>query len=256
MGNKNEGKSMEEYGEEEEQTYQVKEEENEEGEEYLERNSVTSYKKMSKFSKRNRRKKRQLLPTPPTDVNKMTIVLDLDETLIHSSFDSNGKVKSSFTFNVEIDGKDREVNVWARPYLMDFLRCVHDIFEVVVFTASLKKYADPLLDHLDPKRELIQHRLFRDSCTLSDGFYKKDISLLGRSLSKIIIVDNSPLCYDLQPENAVAIPSFIDDPNDDHLLKLIPWLIKVSEEGDVYDILTHIRVYSVLPQNCFQNVIM
>lgn len=52
---------------------------------------------------------------------------------------------------VEIEGRIVDVYVLKRPLMDDFLAAVGQVFEVVVFTASLSKYADPLLDLLDEK---------------------------------------------------------------------------------------------------------
>ncbi len=83
----------------------------------------------------------------------------------------------------------------------------------MIYTASLSKYADPLLDLLDVKR-VISQRLFRENCVFYDGHYVKDLSLLNRDISQTIIVDNSPMSYIFQPENAIDCSSFFDDPND------------------------------------------
>lgn len=89
-------------------------------------------------------------------------------------------------------------------------------YEVVIYTASLKQYADPLLDILDPKK-LCTSRLYREHCTFYDNVYVKDLSLLGRNAKNMILVDNSPDSYKLQSQNAVPIKTWYDDPDDTEL---------------------------------------
>lgn len=106
------------------------------------------------------------------------------------------------------------------------------VYEVVIFTASLSKYADPLLDELDIHK-VISKRLFRESCVLHDGHYVKDLSLLNRDISQAIIVDNSQMSYIFQPENAIDCFSFIDDPRDVELWEIADFLESIKGVKDV-----------------------
>lgn len=154
-------------------------------------------------------------------IGKKTLVLDLDETLVHSSFKQIAK--SDFIVPIELDNVIHNVYVLKRPYAEEFLIECAQWYEVVVFTASQPKYADPLLDLLD-KKGVISARLFRDSCTLVGYSYVKDLENLGRKMQDILIVDNSPHSYRFQPLNAIPITSWFDDPNDTELKDLIPVL--------------------------------
>jgi RNA polymerase II subunit A small phosphatase-like protein len=166
----------------------------------------------------------------PEDLHKKTLVLDLDETLVHSSF--KPIPNPDFIIPVEIDGKLVDVYVLKRPWLDHFMATVGPRFEVVVFTASLAKYADPLLDLLDKGRH-VRWRLFREACCTYEGNYVKDLCCLGRDLAQTIIVDNSPHSYIFQPQNAAPITTFIDDMEDQELLELLPALLKVEGVDDV-----------------------
>uniref|UniRef100_A0A8C9YW00 Mitochondrial import inner membrane translocase subunit TIM50 n=1 Tax=Sander lucioperca TaxID=283035 RepID=A0A8C9YW00_SANLU len=122
------------------------------------------------------------------DYGKNCVVIDLDETLVHSSF----------------------------------------------------KYADPVADLLD-QWGVFRARLFRESCVFHRGNYVKDLSRLGRELSKVIIIDNSPASYIFHPENAVPVQSWFEDMTDTELLDLIPLFEGLSKEEDVYSLLQSLR---------------
>ena len=109
-------------------------------------------------------------PPAAHDLGKKTLVLDLDETLVHSSF--RPVPSPDYVIPVEIDGRIVDVYVLKRPFVDHFLRAVGQRFEVVVFTASLGKYADPLLDLLD-RSGVVRWRLFREACYPYEGSYVK-----------------------------------------------------------------------------------
>ena len=83
-----------------------------------------------------------------------------------------------------------------RPGTQDFLEEMSKYYELVIFTASLSKYANPLMDILDPKG-LCTARLFREHCQFIDNTYMKDMSKLGRRIEDVILIDNSPNSYKL-----------------------------------------------------------
>eukprot|EP01155_Anaeramoeba_flamelloides_P000485 Anaeramoba_flamelloidesa103438_37.p1 GENE.a103438_37~~a103438_37.p1 ORF type:complete len:308 (-),score=60.28 a103438_37:604-1491(-) len=149
----------------------------------------------------------KLLPFPSLDKEgKITLCLDLDQTLISSSFTEN----KNYDFSVELSdqGKNWKVFVTKRPYLDEFLQECSQMFEVVVFTASLSYYANSILDYLDPENELISHRLFQESCSNFPEGYLKDLSILGREMDKIIIVDDTPFSYSRNQRNAIPVKPF------------------------------------------------
>nr|XP_002128680.1 carboxy-terminal domain RNA polymerase II polypeptide A small phosphatase 1 [Ciona intestinalis] len=169
--------------------------------------------------------------------NKKCAVIDLDETLVHSSFKPINN--ADFIVPVEIDGTVHQVYVLKRPHVDEYLKRMGEMFECVLFTASLAKYADPVSDLLD-KSGVFSSRLFRESCVFHRGNYVKDLSLIGRDLNKVIIIDNSPASYIFHPDNAVPVISWFDDPTDTELLDLLPFLEAIAESEDVYSVLrTH-----------------
>lgn len=128
------------------------------------------------------------------------------------------------------------VYVKKRPHVDEFLRLIGPHFEIVIFTASLSKYADPVIDALDPNR-VVRHRLFRSSCVHHRGSFVKDLSRLGRNLKDIIILDNSPVSYLFHPSNAVPVTSWFADVHDTELLDMVPLLLELREVENVVQIL-------------------
>jgi len=123
---------------------------------------------------------------------------------------------------------------------MTFLFEMSKIYEIVVFTASVSLYANPLLDLLDT-RNVISHRLFREHCTFVDGSYVKDLSRLGRGMGDVIIIDNSKNCYKFQPENAMPSITWLEDKRDNQLVRMIPYLVRCGQEEQVYSVLKEFR---------------
>lgn len=169
-------------------------------------------------------------PMAHADTGKITLVLDLDETLVHSSFDPVDN--ADFVIDIDIDGDPMQVYVIKRPWLEYFIEQVGHVFEVIVFTASLAKYADPVLDIID-KNKVIRWRVYRDSCCPYMGNFVKDLRCLDRHLSRTILVDNAPHSYMFQPENALPSATFIDDPDDRGLLDILSILLKLKDVTDV-----------------------
>lgn len=179
----------------------------------------------------------KLLPSLESNGRK-TLILDLDETLVHSTF----KIEQdySFTVDIKIGTNSHTVYVKKRPGVDEFLQECSKYYEIVVFTASLPNYADAVMDVLDPYR-VVKTRLFRHHCSHINGIYVKDLSKLGRDLSQVIIIDNSPLAYMKHPENAIAISSWYDDLSDQELINLSPVLERISQEEYVYDMLSELK---------------
>jgi RNA polymerase II subunit A small phosphatase-like protein len=177
-------------------------------------------------------------PAPEHLKNRKCLILDLDETLVHSSF--KYMRQADFVIPVDIDNQVHNVYVIKRPGVDEFMKRVGELYEVVVFTASVSRYGDPLLDALDIHKS-VHHRLFRDSCYNYQGNYIKNLSQIGRPLSDTIILDNSPASYIFHPQHAIPISSWFSDAHDNELLDIIPFLEdlaydNVEDVGLVLDI--------------------
>ena len=112
-------------------------------------------------------------------------------------------------------------------------------YEIVIFTAALKdvnvflslsilnsfdkQYADWAIDNID-KNKNVSYRLYRHHASFEGNGYAKDLSKLGRDLSKVIIVDNIAENFRLQPDNGIFIKTWYEDPEDTALMELAPLL--------------------------------
>jgi CTD nuclear envelope phosphatase 1 len=133
------------------------------------------------------------------------------------------------------------------------LRKICNWYKLVVFTASVQEYADPVIDWLEQERKFFQGRYYRQHCTLRNGAFIKDLSSVEPDLSKVMILDNSPMSYifhegesyyraiivsitfflNIHTDNAIPIKGWISDPTDHGLLNLIPMLEALQYVTDV-----------------------
>ncbi|KAK7696034.1 hypothetical protein QCA50_000675 [Cerrena zonata] len=203
----------------------------------------------------NRRTPTPTLPTHKTPLHRQkTLVLDLDETLIHSTsrpvdLHHGGGVLSTFGFGrrnkgagytveVVLGGRSTIYHVYKRPFVDYFLRKVSAWYTLVIFTASMQEYADPVIDWLDAGRGILTRRFFRESCTqLPNGSYTKDLSIVEQDMSRVCLVDNSPVCYIQNEANGIPIEGWTHDPHDEALLDLLPVLDSLRFTGDVRRVL-------------------
>lgn len=158
------------------------------------------------------------LPPKAKDAPPISLVLDLDETLVHCTVEP--VEDADLVFPVDFHGMTYQVHVRLRPYLFEFLEKIKGKYEVIVFTASQKVYANELLNLIDPEGKYIQHRMYRESCLAVEGNFLKDLNVLGRDLATCVLVDNSPHAFGYQVDNGIPIESWFDDPKDTELRKL------------------------------------
>ena len=215
--------------------------------EQLEANKKTTLQKNETiFTKRNTNNNvlcgsgvvNNIKETPPylPEINpnyKYTLVLDIDETIIHYFF-------------TYINGM-----FFVRPYVYEFLNEISKYYEIVTFTAGTKDYADNILNLVDTNDNLIKYRLYRHHTTIMGCNVFKDLMRLGRDMSKIIIIDNLKDNFKLQPNNGLFIKTWTSDINDNQLFDLEKILkdMVLFEVEDVRPVIERINDYIKISRN-------
>ncbi|CAD8151823.1 unnamed protein product [Paramecium octaurelia] len=168
--------------------------------------------------------------------NQKTLVLDLDETLMHC----NEQQQMKFDFKIPIqmpNGQIHEAGISVRPFAQQFLSECSKHFEIIIFTASHQLYADKIIDKLDPSRKWVSYRLYRENCIQTQqGIYVKDLRIINRDLKDIVLIDNAAYSYAFQIENGIPIIPYIDNVKDVELLGVIDYLKILLQINDVREI--------------------
>ena len=145
---------------------------------------------------------------------KKVIVLDLDETLVHSSYEQTE------CDNIIID-QDKKIYVSLRPHLDQFLLKLHKQFHLYIWTAGNEQYANIIRNIIDPNNVYIKEIYSRDDCFKIDKMYVKDLELLSIPLDKVVLIDNNFNSAYFQENNIMICSSYYDDKNDEELLYLL-----------------------------------
>ena len=173
-------------------------------------------------------------PPPPVDGRK-TLILDLDETLVHSA---DYPPHDSVPFFLS---GDPPFYVYKRPGLDGFLSFCHEKFDTFIFTYGDRLYAEPVLDVLCPFIDN-SHRLYRDACEIKSGGVKKDLGIFQRSKKELILVDDNSAAVHFNPKNTISIERWVGVPFDRALIDWLPPILEECARAD--DVRTVIAKYS------------
>jgi len=177
-------------------------------------------------------------------VKRKIMVLDLDETLVHSHTDGLAKptpkpsTPADFTVKVTIDRHPVRFHVHKRPHADFFLSVVSQWYDLAVFTASMEVYGAAVTDQLDRNKGVLKKRYYRQHCKVDIFGFTKDLRIISSDLSSIFIIDNSPGAYRENRNNGIPIVSWFADPSDKALLNLLPVLDALRFTSDVRSILS------------------
>lgn len=175
-----------------------------------------------------------------SECKRRVLCLDMDDTLIQMCVGNTpidfARQQPDMYVNSR-DGPAERGAVFIRPYLRTFLEVVSRVYEVVLFTAACKDYADQILDFIDPENRLFHHRIYRDSCVecIPDPHhpeakvYIKDLRVLGRDLKDVILIDNSLQCFGYQLDAGILCNPYRGDPMDNELISILDVLSFVNK---------------------------
>ena len=177
-----------------------------------------------------------------------TLILDLDKTLIKTK-----KVTSKVGVPIDEKYERRDRVPWikiaekrkgekciylllyVRPDLNWFLEEMNKYFDLVLFTASHKEYADNVLKYIDPHDKYFKYKFYRDNCTLHGNYAIKDLSLFFhyKSSNDIILLDDNATLFPTQLNNLIPIFPFLGKSADHQLRVVAKFLKRLNEEKDV-----------------------
>jgi Dullard-like phosphatase family protein len=168
---------------------------------------------------------------------KLSVILDLDETLVHANFVQ----PDIYDFKIDVPSADRHITVYIqkRPGVDEFIRTAAREFDLFIYTAAHFSYAQLVMKTILPcfPSERI---LWRGHCRLVNGYIAKDLTLFKRDLSRVVLVDNSPQSFLLQPQNGILISTWLGDYTDLTLMQqLLPFLRYCAIVPDVRHAIEH-----------------
>ena len=169
---------------------------------------------------------------------KKVVLLDLDETLIHGDFqeeylnDIDHPYDKIIKFTSLDEQEEVSVGIFIRNGVQKFLEEISKIFDIGIFTASSKDYADAVINYLDPNNEFIKFRLYRNSCIRVNNISIKDLRIIGVDLKNIVLIDNNMYSFANQLGNGILINSFYYDKNDYDLFSVMSYLLTYIAPSD------------------------
>jgi Dullard-like phosphatase family protein len=172
-----------------------------------------------------------------------TLALDIDETLVYSD-----SIKpSAYDIELEFVLNDGSLVIYAskRPYLKEFMKVAGELFDVVLFTASLKEYASKIVASFQDL-QIARLCLSREDCDFTEGCYVKDLKKIGKDLTDVVIIDviamqNTQLACALQPQNLLPIKTWRGSPHDTQLLEYIPLLRRMAASPRLLECVQELR---------------
>ncbi|CAD8202117.1 unnamed protein product [Paramecium octaurelia] len=195
---------------------------------------IQTYEILQKSKMLNQPETYQILPKIKSQtIRQKTLVIDLDETLVHCN--ESCLMPKDLEININLNnGFIVKAEISVRPHTQQFLQNMAKHFEIMIYTASNEDYANQIIDYLDPTKELVKYRFYRNDCiNLSKGCHIKDLRSLNRNLEDIILIDNSAYSFAYQLSNGIPIIPYLDNKKDNELIELESYLMELLKVDDI-----------------------
>ena len=165
---------------------------------------------------------------------ELTVILDLDNTLIAALLLPSDPSKCDFLFTLQSGKQKTKIGVFKRPFIDSFLSSLSTFATLYLFTTSEKDYTAQILSQIDPNCKYFSKIFTREFCT-QDGCkkYRKDFAICGTEMSRTLIVDDIPENLNDFRQNGICVSPFNGDPNDNELIRVFEEIIRLSVLDDV-----------------------
>ena len=155
----------------------------------LDKTNINLYKKNTQY----------ILPKIDNNKYKYTLVLDLDETLIHC----DRKTNNGFI-------------LLLRPGLIEFLQKMKNLCELILFSFGTSGYVDSIIKVIEKKEKFFEYILDRNHGIYENGECIKNLDMLNRDLKNVIIIDDTFKYFKLHKENGICVKPFYGDIENDN----------------------------------------
>ena len=221
-------------------------------------NSMINLKKNKNFDLTFHKKEgKKTILTNDIDMNKKILILELDETLIHTTFMEVPNCDYDFTFNINFLERPVKVYVYKRPYVNEFLYQMSKYYNIIIYSSNIPEYSNPLIDKLDEEKVILK-RIYKDKRIELNGVLFTDLSkLIIENGSNIIIIINnsSPPFINNSNNNTLPMNSWHFNKSDDELIKLKGFLEFLSNVNDVREYIKGIAVKNVIDYERIENLL-
>ena len=158
---------------------------------------------------------------------KYSLILDLDETLIFLE-------KDYCLFNNNYNIKTKKLIL--RPGLINFLKKMKQIYELILFSFTLPEYTLPIINVIEENEKFFEHILYVQNAKYYKGDYVKNISSIGRDVKECIIIDDIAKMFKENSDNGICIKPFLGDIKEDkNTLQILGNILnKVCYDAEIF----------------------